>query len=282
MEELIAALEARASRRAALAAMGLAGAGMTLAPAAVTPADAVAEAADAVESEKGKRRCRTCCNDRNNRQTMLQFLHASPASGEVDIWLEGLLFFENVPFGGVTGLTRMPNYQFTVTVTEPGAGLLAPIFEQEIKLDTCTSTEFAIVVPQAIPAGLVAPLMGAVYPIDREPTAKAGAARFSAVHLVSGAPAVDIVTSDGKALVRNLQFGAASEPRLVRPGVHDLQVRLAGTTEVVYAARKVEMIAGRSSQFHVMGGAGGSGFSSLASRYVTCCSKTSRKRRKKK
>ncbi|MFM9105964.1 MAG: hypothetical protein ACKOWF_04620, partial [Chloroflexota bacterium] len=158
LDDLIAALETRASRRAALAALGAATTGITLASAAVTPAAAAADPVDAAKGKgrKGRKgRCASCCEDRDNRVTMLQFRHAAAGHGPVDIWLEGLLFFESVPYGGATGLTRMPNYQFTVTVTEPGAGLLVPIFEQEIKLDKCTATEFAIAAPAApaAPAG---------------------------------------------------------------------------------------------------------------------------------
>jgi hypothetical protein len=281
-EDLIAALEARASRRAALAAMGLAGAGITLVPAAA--AATVAAVAEApVEEEKGKNRCHSCCDDGSNRLTVLQFLHAAPGQGPVDIWLEGLLFFESVPFGSTTGLTRMPNYQFTVTVTEPGAGLLAPIFEQEIKLEKCTATEFAIVGAFGLNGDMTPPATGIAYPIDREPTGKKGAARFNAVHLAMGAPAVDIVTGDGKMLARNIGYGTSSAPRLMRRGVYELQVRVAGTSEVVLTLPKVEMLGGRSSQVHVMGAAsGGSKLSALNLRYVNCCTRTGGKRRKKK
>ncbi|MFM9105481.1 MAG: DUF4397 domain-containing protein, partial [Chloroflexota bacterium] len=121
-----------------------------------------------------------------------------------------------------------------------------------------------------------------VYPIDREPTGKSAVARFTAVHLAAGAPPVDVATSDGKVLARNLAYGKASRPRRVPGGAYDIEVRVAGTSDVVLTAPKVELIGGRSSQVHVMGAVGGPALTAGSARYVTCCTRSGGGRRKRK
>ena len=53
------------------------------------------------------------------------------------------------------------------------------------------------------------------------------------VHLSPDAPAVDVTLTDGTVLFGNVTFKGATEYKLLDVGVYDLQVRLAGTEDVV-------------------------------------------------
>lgn len=73
-----------------------------------------------------------------------------------------------------------------------------------------------------------------------------------------GAPAVDIALKGGKVLVSGLSYENASHYLRLKPGKYDLEVRVAGTPNVVLNLPGVEVDAGKIYQVYAVGIVGGS------------------------
>jgi len=136
----------------------------------------------------------------------LRFVHAIPGAAAVDIYVDGQLTAKNVEFGSATAYITVPAVQHQITVTPvnattalweqnytPGAGraftLVASSFDEPIEF-----TAFE----------------------DILDSLSLGNARFTSIHAIADAPAIDIVLDDGRPLVvaqsYNQPFGTLDVP----------------------------------------------------------------------
>ena len=151
-------------------------------------------------------------------------IHASPDAPNVDVWVNGEPALTNVAFQEFSGWLALPAGEYHVVVTPTGESADAAVIDAMLMLDAGVAYHVAAVGP-------VADIQPAVIEADLSATTD-GNARVRVIHASPDAPAVDIALTDGDVLIPNLEFGAASDYLEVPAGSYDLEVRVAGTTDV--------------------------------------------------
>jgi Domain of unknown function (DUF4397) len=158
-----------------------------------------------------------------SEMAMVRVVHASPDAPAVDIWLDGQPAIRGLAFGQYTGHTAVPAGNRHVQVTPAGGQPDSAVIDANVEL----SARQAYTVMATGPLTEIKPLV-----LQDERTAgRDSRARF--VHASPGAPAVDIAVAGGPVVISNVAFGADSGYVDVPAGDVPLEVRVAGTEQVV-------------------------------------------------
>lgn len=154
-------------------------------------------------------------------------IHASPDAPNVDVWVNGEPALTNVAFQEFSGWLALPAGEYHVVVTPTGESTDQAVIDATLMLEAGIAYHVAAI-------GTVANIQPAVIEADLSSTTDA-AARVRVIHASPDAPAVDIAITDGDVLIPGLAFGAASDYLEVPAGSYNLEVRVAGTTDVALA-----------------------------------------------
>lgn len=161
----------------------------------------------------------------------VRVVHASPDAPNVDVFVNGGLAFGDLPFTGVTPYASLPagSYNFQVTP----AGLPAPVV---INADATLTDDTSYTIAAVNQLADIAPLIL----VDNNNINTNARVRF--VHLSPNAPAVDIgLAGGGPTLFGDISYLGVGDYLGVGPGVYDLEVRLAGTSDVVLSVPGVAL-----------------------------------------
>jgi hypothetical protein len=154
---------------------------------------------------------------------MVRVIHASPDAPAVDVWLDGEPAIRNLAFGQFTGHTAVPAGSHRVRVTPTGAATDSAVIDTT--LDLGAGKAYTVMA-----TGRVAEITPLV--LEDERMAPSGSrARF--VHASPDAPAVDIAVAGGPVVISGAAFGGNSGYIEVPTGDVPLEVRVAGTEQVV-------------------------------------------------
>jgi hypothetical protein len=154
---------------------------------------------------------------------MIRVVHASPDAPAVDIWLDGQPAIRGLAFGQYTGHTAVPAGNRRVQVTPAGGQPESAVIDANLEL----SARQAYTV---MATGRVAEIKPLVLQDERTSPSDS---RTRFVHASPGAPAVDIAVAGGPIVISNVAFGADSGYLDVPAGDVPLEVRVAGTEQVV-------------------------------------------------
>jgi hypothetical protein len=182
--------------------------------------------------------------------TMVRVLHASPDAPAVDIWVDGELTLENVPFKTLSNYLKLPAGEHQIVVvatgtTEPAVIDASPTFEAGKKYTVAAT-------------GFVADIAPAVF-VDNG-KAVAGSAKLRVVHLSPDAPAVDVAVKGqdpADAPVQDLAFPDATGYLKLAPGSYDFEVRVADTDTVALPLDGVQLESGKNYSVFAVGSASG-------------------------
>jgi hypothetical protein len=149
--------------------------------------------------------------------------HLSPDAGNVDVWVDGTVVLPNVPYRAVSEYLDVTAGSRNIQVTPAGASTPVVIDADVTLADGASYTVFA--------RGLLSDMSvdATVLTDDRD---QSGEAKVRFVHASADAPPVDITLTDGTVLFPNVAFPNALSGA-VPAGAYDLQVRVAGTDNVV-------------------------------------------------
>lgn len=127
--------------------------------------------------------------------SLIRFVHALPAAGAVDIYIDNTPAVRNLGFG--EGSTFLSVAAGSHTIVTTLADATTPLWSQD----------FAPGVGQAytLVVSSTEPLAYTAYQDDINPLA-VGRARITAIHAIADAPAVDVVLADGRAVVPGLSY----------------------------------------------------------------------------
>jgi hypothetical protein len=153
----------------------------------------------------------------------VRVVHASPDAPAVDIWLDGQPAIRGLAFGQFTGHTPLPAGNHRVQVTPAGAQPDGAVIDADLEL----SARQAYTVMATGRLAEIKPLV-----LQDERTSPSGS-RTRFVHASPGAPAVDIAVAGGPVVISNVAFGADSGYLDVPGGDVPLEVRVAGSDQVV-------------------------------------------------
>jgi hypothetical protein len=175
-------------------------------------------------------------------------VHASPDAPAVDVWVNGAVAFNNLPFQAISDYADLGAGSYDVAVSPTGA--TEPIVI-EATLDLAADTDYTVVA-----VGQLAEIEPLVL-IDNNDAPAAGKAHVRFVHASPDAPAVDIAVTGGPVLFSNIPFKGVGDYLPVDAGSYDLEARLAGTETVALSVPGVALEEGKVYTIFAMGLAGG-------------------------
>lgn len=168
--------------------------------------------------------CATILGIGTESDACVNIIHASPDAPAVDVWVNGEPALTNVAFQAFSGWLALPAGEYHVQVTATGQPVDTAVIDTMLTIEAGKAYHVAAV-------GDLANISAAVIEADLSATAD-GNARVRVIHASPDAPNVDVALTGGDVLISDLAFGAASDYLEVPAGTYDLEVRVAGTTDV--------------------------------------------------
>jgi hypothetical protein len=177
----------------------------------------------------------------------VRVLHASPDAPAVDIYINDAIVegLTNVPFGTLSNYMPVAAGDYNVKVFATGDDTM-PVIDADVTVETGMSYTIAA-------TGLVAEIAGTVF--NDNPTLSADEALVRVIHLSPDAPNVDIAPDGADALISDLAFPNATDYAALAAGSYDLEVRVAGATDVALQLDPLQLEAGRAYTVFAIGSA---------------------------
>jgi len=176
----------------------------------------------------------------------LRVVHASPDAPNVDVYVDGGLAFENLPFNDATVYASLLPGTYRIQVAPTGT----QTFVIDVDLPVEDDVDYTVVAVNEVAA--IEPF---VLVDDRELFEDA---RVRFFHASPDAPEVDVVVADGgPVLFDDVEYLEEEGPISVAPGVYDLEVRVASTGDLVLELPGVQLDGGTVYSVFATGFAGG-------------------------
>jgi hypothetical protein len=181
-------------------------------------------------------------------EARVRVLHASPDAPAVDVHVDGDLVdaLTNVPFAALSEYLTLPAGEHRVEVFATGTDENAVI---DATLALKAGTSYTVAATNAL-----ASIEAQVIVDDPAPTTDG--AQLRVVHFSADAPPVDVApdgAAPADAVVKNLSYPDATDYLSLPAGTYDLEVRLAGTTDVALQLAPVDLAAGQSYSVFAIG-----------------------------
>ncbi|MFN7252832.1 MAG: DUF4397 domain-containing protein [Anaerobacillus sp.] len=173
----------------------------------------------------------------------VRVLHASPGAPAVDIYINGNKTFENVTYYQISPYLEVPAGSYRVEVYPTGQKN-TPVLTENVEVRSGRSYTVAA-------AGRLADIRLIAVMDTRKMVPNKAKVRFW--HLSPNAPAVDIAVQGGDVLFSNVSFGRAADYLEVDPGRVTLEVRVAGTDNVVLTLRDINLKANEAYSITAFG-----------------------------
>jgi hypothetical protein len=177
----------------------------------------------------------------------VRVVHASPDAPAVDVLVDGSAAFTSAPFKGITDYASLDPGTYAVQVVPAGETEPA-VIDAELGLE---ARDYTVVAVGALEN--IEPLVLA----DNNAQPAAGKAHVRFVHASPDAPAVDIAVAGGPVLFSNVAFKGVGDYLPVDAGTYDLEVRPAGSEDVVLSVPALALRDGTVYTVFAMGLAGG-------------------------
>jgi hypothetical protein len=181
----------------------------------------------------------------SNGQAAVRVAHLSPDAPNVDVWVNGARVLENVAFNAFSTYLDLDPGEHEIQVVPTG--------ETDPKVIDEMVTVGADMFYTVAATGLLAEEdIEPMILVDEQMTSSTMAMiRF--IHTSPDAPPVDITLTDGTVLFEDIQFRESADFIPVPAGDYDLQVRLAGTDNVVLSFGDVSVAAGTNYSLFAKG-----------------------------
>jgi len=166
-------------------------------------------------------------------QAKVRIVHASPDAPAVDVTVDGKVVVENAAFKAVTDYMMLPAGDHAVGIF--AAGTVAdgkPVLKANLTVEA--DKAYTVLAANKLEALEVAVL-------NDDMSVTAGKAKVRVGHFSPDAPAVDVAVKGGDVLFSNAPFKAVTDYLEVDPAKMDLEVRPAGTQDVVLSLPGTEL-----------------------------------------
>ncbi|KMK93530.1 DUF4397 domain-containing protein [Rossellomorea marisflavi] len=177
----------------------------------------------------------------------VRVFHGVPDAGEVDVYVNGHRVLRKLAFKDVSDYLTLPGGKYHIDVYPTGTST-ETIISKKVKVDPGKAYTLAA-------AGTTKKLQ--LLPYVDEPGVPAGETKVKFIHLSPDAPAVDIAVKGRDVIFPNVSFKQATEYLGLTPMTVDLEVRPAGSKDVVLSIPDVKFEANQAYTIIAAGFAGG-------------------------
>lgn len=178
----------------------------------------------------------------------VRVIHTVPDAPNVDIYANDKMIVSNLAYGKHTDYLSIPEGTYKITLYAAGTKD-TPVLSDMLTVDNNSVLTVAAV------GNLSDIEFLEIMDADAEKMAGESMIRF--LHLSPNAPAVDITLPDGTVIFGNTSFGQITPYIEVSPMNYTLQVRLAGTDDIVLTVPDVALDADKYYTVYAVGLAGG-------------------------
>ncbi|MBI1729119.1 DUF4397 domain-containing protein [Candidatus Acetothermia bacterium] len=160
----------------------------------------------------------------------VRLINLSPDTKQVDLWVDGALTREFLQYSVASDYINLSGGTHQIQVhAARGESVLA-----QLQVEVSVAAKYTIGL-----TGLSAQNNLKLFSLADDQSSSFVYAKVRFVNATPGMPAVDIAIADSRTvLVSNLGYQQSSPYVQVQPGVYDLEVRAAGTTNVLYTIPK--------------------------------------------
>lgn len=186
----------------------------------------------------------TTAQDENAR---VRVLHGSGDAPAVDVYAGGERIVEDLAFAAITDYLEVPAGDYQIQVVPADATLEEGpvVIDATLTFDAGTATTVAAT--GSLAEGIIPQVV-----LD-EPSASADGTQVRVVHFAYDAPAVDIAPVGGDPVISGLAYPDSSDYLDLPAGSYELEIRPAGTTDVVTTVGPLELAAGTSYSAFAVG-----------------------------
>ena len=167
-----------------------------------------------------------------NAMGYVRVLHAVPDAPNVDIYANGILIVSDLAYSEYTYYLSVPEGTYQITVFPSGSNS-SPVISNMLTVDSNSMITVAAV-------GMLNSI-GLLAIHDANTPMQSGKALIRFLHLSPNAPAVDITLPNGTVIFSNVSFKQITPYIDVAPMDYTLQVRVAGTSNVVLTVPDVNL-----------------------------------------
>lgn len=187
----------------------------------------------------------------------VRVLHGSGDAPAVDVYAGGDLIVEGLAFGSITDYLEVPAGEYQIQVVPAGA----TVEEGPVVIDATLVFGADTATTVAATGSLAEGIIPQVLPDDPSPSTDGTQVRV--VHFAYDAPPVDIAPVGGDPLIAALGYPDNSGYADLPAGSYELEVRPAGTTDVVTTVGPLDLAAGTSYSAFAIGSLAGETFTVL-------------------
>lgn len=158
--------------------------------------------------------------------SFIRFLHASPGTPAVDIYLDGDLLFSSIVYNELSNYLVVGPEKTHIQVFTAGEDF-SPLLDAQLDIPASSTITIAII---DTPPGIG--LLPIFFSVELATDANA-LIRF--VHLSPASPAMDLALRQGNTLFSGVEYTQVTGFQTLSPDVYDLQLQTAGGGEVLAA-----------------------------------------------
>lgn len=174
----------------------------------------------------------------------IRILHASPDTPAVDVYASGNLIAQNLTYKNFTPYLPLTPGRYSILIY-PAGTKVTPLINTS--LDVMPDSNYTIAA-----TGMRRDIKALIVPDTALPL-PANRSQIKFVHLSPNSPMVDLVTSDGTILFRNIEFKEISNNLIINPSRYTIQARVAGTTQVILTVPNVVIQGNRYYTIYAVG-----------------------------
>jgi len=190
-------------------------------------------------------------DDEENRQAgfaFVRFMHTSPNTPPVDIYIDDRKAVSNLTYASMAGYAALPS-TFQKIAVYPTGDTRQPLLT--FSINPAQNSFRTIVI-----AGLSPSIQHRTY-MDSDEIIPTNQSRFRFVHLAPAAPSVDVVTETGQQLLSSVTFGRMADYINISPDIYRFRLRIAGTPNEILALPEITFNGGRAYTIYAIGLFGG-------------------------
>ncbi len=174
----------------------------------------------------------------------VRIIHTVPDAPNVDIYANDNLIANNLAYGDYTDYLSIPEGTYKISLFVAGTKNSA-VLSNMLKVNQNSILTVAAV-------GTLSDI-GLLAIADANETRKPGKAMIRFLHLSPNAPAVDITLPNGTVIFSNVSFKQITPYIDVAPMNYTLQVRVAGTSNVVLTVPNINLVADKYYTVYAIG-----------------------------